>query len=193
MAQKGLTLESIVLTATEMIENGGVETFSMHRLADKLGVKTASLYNHIESVNALILAVCRLGFQIQENEVLDAVKGKERDNAVLALAQAYYRYAKEHHELYRLMMSTASANKSLLEDAAVQLTDPLKAVLEYYSLSEDDKIHFRRMLRAIVHGFVSEEDTGFFSHNLAAPADSFNFAVRNYIVLLNQAERWRLQ
>ncbi len=47
MFHKGLNKEIIVNAAKELIEQEGVQNFSMRKLADKLEVKTASLYTPI--------------------------------------------------------------------------------------------------------------------------------------------------
>ena len=44
MFHKGLNKEIIVDTAKELIEGNGFDEFSMRKLADRLEVKTASLY-----------------------------------------------------------------------------------------------------------------------------------------------------
>lgn len=41
--------------AAEIIEKGGIEDFSMRLLADKLNIKTASLYNHIKIMEELMI------------------------------------------------------------------------------------------------------------------------------------------
>ena len=53
MFHKGLNKEIIVDAAKELIEQDGFPAFSMRRLAEKLNIKTASLYAHIESMDAL--------------------------------------------------------------------------------------------------------------------------------------------
>lgn len=50
---KGLRAESIIVAAAELIEQYGRSGFSMRLLADTMGVKTASLYNHIENMDTL--------------------------------------------------------------------------------------------------------------------------------------------
>ena len=59
MAHKGLSPETVVKAAAELIEQQGRETFSMRALADHLGVKTASLYNHVDHMEGLLAEVCR--------------------------------------------------------------------------------------------------------------------------------------
>lgn len=46
--------ESITVAAAELIEQYGRSGFSMRLLADTMGVKIASLYNHIENMDTLL-------------------------------------------------------------------------------------------------------------------------------------------
>ena len=57
MFHKGLNKEIIVDAAKELIEQDGFPAFSMRRLAEKLNIKTASLYAHIESMDALFTEI----------------------------------------------------------------------------------------------------------------------------------------
>ena len=50
MAHKGLSPDAVVKAAVELIEQQGRDAFSMRLLADQLGIKTASLYNHVENM-----------------------------------------------------------------------------------------------------------------------------------------------
>ena len=96
---------------------------------------------------------------------------------------------KKHRELYWLIMAMSAKDKRVRDDAAVLFTDPLKKMLEDFHLKEEESIHYRRLFRAIVHGFVSQEEQGFFSHYSAAVDDSFHFAVQCYIESLKQGEK----
>ena len=53
MAKRGLTKETIIQEAKDEIMETGYEQFSLRGLARRLGIKTASLYNHIENYNEL--------------------------------------------------------------------------------------------------------------------------------------------
>ena len=61
MAHKGLSPDAVVKAAVELIEQQGRDAFSMRLLADQLGIKTASLYNHVENMETLLSEVCRYG------------------------------------------------------------------------------------------------------------------------------------
>ena len=178
---KGLSAESITVAAAELIEQYGRSGFSMRLLADTMGVKTASLYNHIENMDTLLTEVCRYALRMQEDGELRAIAGKTGREAVWALAWAYRRFAQQHRELYWLVMDT--------DDAAARFTEPLKQVLSGFRLPPREEIHFRRMFRAIVHGFASQEDEGFFSHYPASTELSFEFAIQRFIDCVLEAEK----
>lgn len=62
MFHKGLDQKQITNIAKELIEKNSYDKFSMHRLADELGVKPASLYTHVESMEALLTNVGLEGY-----------------------------------------------------------------------------------------------------------------------------------
>ena len=53
MAHKGLNPDVVVKAAAELIEQQGRDAFSMRLLAEQLGIKTASLYNHVDNMEML--------------------------------------------------------------------------------------------------------------------------------------------
>jgi len=79
----------------------------------------------------------------------------------------------------------------VLDEAAVCITEPIVKMLTDYDIEEDEKIHFRRFFRSIVHGYVSEMDAGFFSHYPADTDKSFHFAIKCFSDSLDRAEKRR--
>ena len=117
LSHKGLNKEIIIKAAADLIETQGRECFSMRLLADSLQVKTASLYNHIKSMDELITAVCEYGLQLQKEMEMDAVKEQHGEQAVRILADTYRLFAKEHRQLYWLIMNTAAKDHQVLDNA----------------------------------------------------------------------------
>lgn len=189
MPRNGLSKEKVVNAAVALIERQGVADFSMRALADDLHIKTASLYNHVESMESLMVEVCERALQMQRDAELKAIEGKGRNEAIPALAYAYRAFAVEHRELYRVIMSTAVSAGDRLSDISHCIIEPFMAVLSHAALTEEEKYHWQRVLRGIVHGFVSQEDAGFFSHLPAEVDESFRTAVQCYTDGLAQAER----
>lgn len=188
MFHKGLNKKIIVDAAKELIEENGFGDFSMRRLADKLEIKTSSLYTHIESMEALFTEVGLSVLKQQRDCLLEAIGEKHGDSAVTALAESYRRFALDHTELYRLIMQMPSGNDEVLKEAAAMTAEPFMRVLDDYSLSDECKMHCQRMLRAMMHGFVSEELSGYFSHYPVSADESYRLSVACVIDGLHKKE-----
>lgn len=177
MFHKGLNREALIDAAKRLIEESGVSAFSMRTLADKLGVKAASLYAHIESMDALFTEVGLSALNDQKAAQLFAVQGEKRDQAVMALADSYRAFAKEHSELYRLIMQMPMGNNEALKTAAAMTAEPVMQVLADYSISVERRMHWQRVLRGVMHGFASQEAAGYFSHYPVALEESYHLAI----------------
>lgn len=188
MPRNGLTADGVIEAAARLIEHSGIEGFSMRVLAQSLNVKTASLYNHVTDMDTLLAGVCAYALQLQSGSELAAIEGKDGDEAIFALAHACRRFAKEHRALYRLIMARA-AHTELPEDVSACIVAPFSRVLAEIALDETEKMHWQRVLRGIIHGFVSQEDAGFFAHFPADVDESFQTAIACYITGLRQAEK----
>lgn len=188
MPRNGLSREKVVEAAVALIERSGMADFSMRALAESLDVKTASLYNHVESMDSLMVEVCAYALRMQREMEMDAIRGKAHGAAVEALANAYRAFAAEHKELYRLIMNTAVTSGEQLGEVSQCIVEPFMTVLEGTRLTEDEKYHWQRVLRGIVHGFVSQEDAGFFSHLPADVNESFWVAIQCYMDGMAKAE-----
>jgi len=191
MAQKGLSREVLIDAAVNVIERYGRNNFSMKLVADELGVKTASLYNHVKNMDELLAGVCNYALRLQRDAEMQAIKDLNRGQAVYALAETYRRFANEHRELYWLVMNIAASDNHVLDEAATRITEPIVKMLADYDIEEDEKIHFRRLFRSIVHGYVSEMDAGFFSHYPVDTDESFHFAIGCFSDSLDRAEKRR--
>lgn len=181
MFHKGLDKEQIVLSAKNLIEECGYNEFSMRQLAENLGIKTASLYAHIESMETLLTAVGLLALREQRDYQLDAIEGKHRDDAVMSFAEAYRKYAKMHSELYHFIMKMPIGNDDDLKQAAAMTAETAMKVLEDYSLNDKQKMHWQRVLRGVMHGFVSQEEYGYFSHYPVDIEESYQIAIQCFI------------
>ena len=52
--RSNLTKQAVVRAAAELIHTEGLEALSLSRLADKLDIRTPSLYNHVNGLPGLI-------------------------------------------------------------------------------------------------------------------------------------------
>lgn len=192
MYHKGLTKGIILQNAIKIIEDTGIKGFTMKLLADTLGVKTASLYKHYDNLDALITEVGLYALNTQHTKMMQAIGRKERDEAVIALAQAYRKFAKKHHALYALIMEIPTSENEILQTAVSMVTEPVVKVLKPFSLEENRMKHLQRVFRAILHGFINQERAGYFTYFTVDIEESYNLAILVFLEGVHSAEKEHL-
>jgi AcrR family transcriptional regulator len=164
MARKvGMTLDQIVAAAADVADREGLAAVTLARVATELGIRSPSLYSHVDGLGGLRRAMAfdaaaRLGAEIDRS-----VAGRTGLDALTALAHAYRRFASVHPGLYATMLPTPSRE----EDGELYLAfaAPVAAIAEVLAglgVAEQDRVPVVRALRSALHGFVSLEAAGGF-------------------------------
>lgn len=161
MARAGLTPTVVVETAARMLDADPGTELTLARVAEALGVKPPSLYNHVDGVEALIRLVAIGGIRTLAEACRSAVMGKGGPEALRALADAYRRYAVTHPGVYPLTQ-VARPGDLEYEETAHRLLEPILALLAGFGLAETDLVHAARSVRSSLHGFtLLETRSGF--------------------------------
>jgi AcrR family transcriptional regulator len=91
----------IVTVARQLLEDEGLESFSMRKLADRLGVRAPVIYKHFASKSALVAVLISVGFE--EQAALFEAALASSAHPLTAMAGIYREYARDNPNLYRLM------------------------------------------------------------------------------------------
>jgi AcrR family transcriptional regulator len=166
-----------------MADEVGLSQLTLAALAARLGVRQPSLYKHIDGMDGL-----RRGLAVRAKNELAAILaraaiGRERGDAITAIAHAYRAWAREHPGRYAAAQHAPAADDSDDIAASQAVLDVVTAVLAGYQLREDDAIDATRALRSTLHGFVTLELGGDF----ALPVDvdrSFARLIRGLVTAL---------
>lgn len=185
MLQKGISRDVILAKAIAMIERNEDPAISMRELAEELDIKTPSLYNHVKSMNELFIDISRYAAERLKQTQLAAIKEKNGDDALFSLADAYRRFAKEHKGLYKITMYLPNLQGDILTQTAATIAEPIFRVLSQYELSEEQSIHWQRILRSIIHGFLSQEEAGFFRQYPVSVEISYQIAIQCFLTGLH--------
>lgn len=179
--KKGLTRQRVVQTAIGMIAERGLDAFSMRELAARLAVKPASLYNHVANIDDLYTEVASVVMQRLRETLEAAIRGKEGDAAVRALAEAYYRYGKENPELYKTIIAMRLKEGEAIAEPFHALLAPFYEALAVYRLSDETATAMQRLLRSLIHGFLMLEEAGYFTKPVIGTTSSFEIAIQSYL------------
>jgi AcrR family transcriptional regulator len=164
MPRAGLDREAVIAAAAELADSrpGGLDAVTLTALADRLGIRTPSLYAHIDGLADLRRQLGARGGRQLTVAVIAATSGRAGRDALRSFAHAYREFAHAHPGAYAAMQRAPEARYAEPATAARELVDAIAAALSGYGLSGDDAIHAIRVVRAALHGFVSLEQLGGF-------------------------------
>jgi AcrR family transcriptional regulator len=175
MPRAGLDAESVVTAAARLADEAGLEGLTLARLASALGIRTPSLYAHVDGLPDLRARLGARGARELAAALQAAAAGRSGLDALCAVAGAYRAYAHAHPGTYAAMQRPSERDENLAAGGAVVAV--ILAVLNGYGLHGDAAIHAVRAVRSALHGFVSLEREGGFGIPLSLQ-DSYDRLVR---------------
>jgi AcrR family transcriptional regulator len=156
---------AVVQAAADLISTEGIEALTLGRLAERLGIRTPSLYNHVDGMPGLYRELSLMNVRLMGARLGDAAIGRSGAEAVMAVAQAYRAYIKEFPGLYMASLRAARTRVPVdveFQAAEDQVLEITLAVMRSFELGREDGLHALRGLRSIVHGFATLELAGGF-------------------------------
>ena len=162
MPRAGLSTAAVVAAAAEIADAEGLDRLTLARVAAAAGVRTPSLYNHVESLDDVRRRVALLALRDLADALRDAAVGRAGDDALAAMADAYRAYARRHPGRYAATQRAPAEGDEEMRAAAKGAVDVVLAILRGYGLEGDDAIHAARAVRSALHGFVALETGGGF-------------------------------
>lgn len=175
----GLDKAAVVEEAARMVNEVGIDQLSLGLLAERLGVRVPSLYNHIAGLPGLKRDLAIYSLHELLARLTRAVIGKARAEAIFALADSYRAYAREAPGHYALTILAPAPDDTEWQELGRQTIEIIQAILAPYNLSTEAAIHAIRSLRSIVHGFIILEISGGFAMPIDLEA-SFHWLIQLY-------------
>lgn len=179
MARKvGITHAKVLEAATGIADRDGLAVLSLATVAAAIGVRTPSLYSHVDGLDGLRRDLALHANRQLGRRMRSAADGESDPvRALRAIAHAYRGFAREHPGLYASLLPVPRADED--PDGAAAAAEPVATVagvLAALDITPDRHIDLIRALRAMLHGFVDlENGRGF---GLADPVDaSFDAAL----------------
>jgi AcrR family transcriptional regulator len=163
MARAGLTAERLTQAAADLADEVGFDKVTVSALARRFGVKDASLYSHVRNAHDLRVRVAGLALTELADRVGSALAGRAGKDALVAFANAYRDYAREHPGRYAAMQTDLDPDTPAA-GAARRHAAMTRAILRGYRLAEPDQTDAVRLMHSVFHGYVSLENSGGFRH-----------------------------
>jgi AcrR family transcriptional regulator len=165
----GLDIDSVVAAAARVANADGYSALTLKRLASELGVRSPSLYNHVDGLPGVYRELRVRGLSELAGALREAVAGRRGDDALRACCLAYRRFAAGQPGVYAAIQRSVHTPETdqRARAAGEELLAVLNDVLGAYGLVGDDALHAVRALRSALHGFALLEQTGAFGMPIA--------------------------
>ena len=131
-------------------------------LASDLGMRSQSLYAHVDGIEGLRRQLALRGQQLLGDELRNAVMARSGVDAFRAVAYTYASFADAHPGLYEASLR-APGDDAEMAAANDRTMEPLVAVLRSFGVEGDELIHRYRAVWASIHGFVTLRQAGLMS------------------------------
>jgi AcrR family transcriptional regulator len=156
-----LSRDAIVNAALTFLDREGWEALTINALANQLGTKGPSLYNHVDSLEDLRRTV-RMRVVGDIIGMLNTVgDGRTRDDAVVSMASAYRSYAHHHPGRYSAFTRMPlGGDDPEYTEATRAAAGPVISVLGSYGLDGESAFYAALEFWSAMHGFVLLEMTG---------------------------------
>ncbi|WP_079913518.1 TetR/AcrR family transcriptional regulator [Paenibacillus sp. 32352] len=158
----GLDLSTILQAAAEMADSQGLDEITLASLAQRLDIKSPSLYNHVNGLPGLRKKLAVYGLEQLLDCMTHAAVGRSGAAAVHAISEAYISFARSHPGLYDATLRAPEPADMEIQKVGGNIVDLAVRVLHAYDLQGDAAIHAVRGLRSLLHGFASLEQRGGF-------------------------------
>jgi len=159
----GLSRPIVVEAGVAILEEQGtVDAVSLAAVAERLGVRTQSLYSHVDGLDGLRRELALHAVRALGRELADAAMGRAGADAVEAIIRTYLRFAAEHPGLFAATLR-APDDDAELADAVAGVSTPLNLVFRSYGLGATEQVHWYRLVWATVCGFATLRRDGLFT------------------------------
>jgi AcrR family transcriptional regulator len=159
----GISPADVIEAAAAIADRDGLAAATLTSVAQHLGIRTPSLYNHIDGLSGLRRLLALRAATMLSEAFTAAADGLDGPAKLRAIAVAYRTFALRHPGLYASLLPAPRPG----EDDELYRAMAAPALMVADTLTEagadhDTAIHLTRALRSLLHGFVHLESHGGF-------------------------------
>ena len=164
MKRGQLSSTAVIRAAADLADEDGFDRVTLAAVAQRLGVRTPSLYTHVRDRAGLLEGVHELALDELTDRIAGAVAGRSGRSALVGLAEAQRRYAQQAPGRWASLIRPVKPDDPR-SGAASRLFELVVAALRGYSIDEDELEHVTRFLDSTINGFVGLEQAGNLVHH----------------------------
>ena len=154
-ARRGVTADQVGRAALEILDEvGSVDRVGPVMVAARLGIRSQSLYAHVDGVEGLRRLLALRSLANLGDAVIGAAVGRSGRDAVDAVVRAHLGFAMAWPGRFSAAIHPPGSDPDLLA-AVERVGSPLQTVLEIMGLDADARVHWTRLQLSLVWGFAT--------------------------------------
>lgn len=166
----GIKPETVIAAAADIADRNGWEQITLANVAGQLGIKTPSLYNHVDGLPDLRQKVATYAAELLRDLLNDAAIGQSGKEALIEVGKSYVAFVRSHPGLYDAINRIPEPKPARFEQASETILRLFSRLMQPLGIPQEESVHAIRGLRSMVHGFASLESMGGFQ----MPEDLFD-------------------
>lgn len=150
-----LTKEEVVKAACIIADEEGMSALTLKAVAQRLGIRPPSLYNHVESLEALFHLAAHVGMEEMNRRVRDSAVGTAGKEALLSMAAEYFGYMIEHAGVYEVIQWATWHNDEKTAALFGEYLALIGSVFEKCGYYERDIAEITDIFSGFLHGYAT--------------------------------------
>lgn len=150
-----VTKTAVIQAASDIADEKGLNNVSLKAVAERLNIRTPSLYNHIENLDDLLREVAHNGMRTMNQRMTQAAIGKSGDTAIEAVAIEYLNYMIEHCGVYETIQWATWHGTDETAKIFNEYTDLLKTLILSCNLRSDNVSEILNLITGFLHGYIT--------------------------------------
>src|SRR3954469_2670869 len=156
MPRAGLGTDTVVAAGADLADEVGFAGLSMGQLAERVGVRTPSLYKHVANQDDLNRRIAALALAEAADAVGAATQGRAGRDALAAAAHAFRDFVLAHPGRYAATIGVEPIGADdPIAVSGSRLLVAFTAVLRGYDIAPQEMGHALRAVRSFFHGFAT--------------------------------------
>lgn len=145
----------VIQTASDLADEQGMSAVSLKAVAEKLEIRTPSLYNHINSLEDLYQEIAYIGMEQINEQLTRAAIGKTKEDALRAISVTYFQAVIDHPGVYEIIQwATWHANDEIRK-IFEQYQEILLIILRTFEFNEKDFTDILNLITGLLHGYTT--------------------------------------
>lgn len=154
MPRTGLSKEEIVEKAAMLANEKGLSYLSITTLAEYLGIKKPSLYNHIKTIEDMHRNLMIYGWKEVSDEIVKGIDFSDEKKNLAEYGRRFYRFAVDNPGVFEAMLWYNKYKDTELEEATEGVYAFFFEQTDRMNIGREKANHLLRTYRAFLEGFI---------------------------------------